>query len=118
MRMVGGTIAVTAGILGTIAAVLALVAGLAGAFHAEAVTQIRWSEWGAVMFSFATVFLGAISLHARSVSAGMVLMVASLCGAIVGGLLVSVFMALTFIGGAVASVGLITDSGSIAPGAR
>ena len=112
MRTLGGTIAVTAGIFATIAAALTLVVGLAGAFHAEEASQIRWSEWGAVIVSFATVFLGAICLHARSVSAGLVLMMASVCGAVLSGVVVAGFMALTFAGGAIASMGVIAESAS------
>jgi hypothetical protein len=115
MRTVGGTIAVTAGIFATIAAALTLVVGLASAFHAEQATQIRWSEWGAVIVSFATVFLGAICLHARSVTAGLVLMMASVCGAVVGGVFVAGLMALTFAGGAIASMGVIAEAASGAP---
>lgn len=115
MRTVGGTIAVTAGIFATIAAALTLVVGLAGAFHAEQATQIKWSEWGAVIVSFATVFLGAICLHARSVTAGLVLMMASVCGAVLGGVLVAGFMGLVFAGGAIASIGMIADNASGAP---
>ena len=114
MRTMGGTIAVTAGIFATIAAILTLVVGLAGALHAEEAMQIRWSEWGAVVVAFATVFLGAICLHARSVTAGLVLMMASVCGAVLGGVVVAGFMALTFAGGAVASIGVIAEN---APGA-
>lgn len=115
MRTVGGTIAVTAGIFATIAAALTLVVALAGAFHAEQATQIRWAEWGAVIVSFATVFLGAICLHARSVTAGLVLMMASLCGAVVGGVFVTGLMVLTFAGGAIASMGVIAGTASGAP---
>lgn len=110
MRTVGGMIAVTAGIFGTLAAVMTLIVGLAGAFHAEVATPISWAEWGGVVFAFATVFLGAICFHARSVSAGLLLMIASVCGAVIGGMLVAMFMALTFIGGAVASIGVIAES--------
>lgn len=115
MRTLGGTIAVTAGIFGTIAALLTLVVGLAGSYHAEQATQIRWSEWGALIVAFATVFLGAICLHARSVSAGLVLMMASVCGAVVGGVFVAGFMVLTFAGGAIASLGLIAETMPGAP---
>lgn len=115
MRTLGGTIAVTAGIFATIAALLTLVVGLAGAFHAEQAMQIRWSEWGAVIVSFATVFLGAICLHARSVTSGLVLMMASVCGAVVGGVFVAGLMVVTFAGGAIASLGVIAETASGAP---
>lgn len=116
MRTLGGTIAVTAGIFATIAAVLTLMIGLAGAFHAEQATQIRWSEWGAVIVSFATVFLAAICLHARSVTSGLVLMMASVCGAVLGGVFVAGFMVLAFAGGALASMGVVAETASGAPG--
>ena len=115
MRTLGGTVAVTAGIFATIAAMLTLVVGLAGALHAEEASQIRWSEWGAVIAAFATVFLGAICLHARSVTAGLVLMMASVCGAVLSGVVVAGFMVLTFAGGAVASMGVIAEYASGAP---
>jgi len=91
------------------------VVGLAGAFHTEQATQIRWSEWGAVIVSFATVFLGAICLHARSVTAGLVLMMASVCGAVLGGVFVAGLMVLAFAGGAIASIGVIAEAASGAP---
>ena len=118
MRIVGGTIAVTAGIFATIAAVLLLVVALAGAFQSQGTPQISWSEWGGVVFSFATVFLGAILLHARSVSAGLVLMAASVGGAVVGGAVVAVFMGLVFFGGVIASAGIVADNSRLEPGQR
>jgi hypothetical protein len=110
MRVTGGAIAVTAGIFGTIAAVLTLIIGLASAFEVEKAVQISWSEWGAVVAAFSTVFLGAICLHARSVSAGVLLIIASVSGGVVGGMFVAVFMALTFVGGAAASIGAIAET--------
>lgn len=110
MRTLGGNIAVTSGIFGTVAALVTLMVGLAGAMGADQPVPISWFEWGAVLVAFSTVFLGAICLHARSVTAGMVLMIASMSGVIVGGLVVAVFMALTFVGGAVASVGVILEN--------
>jgi hypothetical protein len=104
MHTMGGTIAVTAGVFGTIAAIMTLMVGLAGALEAERAAQISWSEWGGVIFSFATVFLGAICLHTRSISAGLLLMLASVFGGVLGGAGVAVFMALSFVGGAVASL--------------
>jgi hypothetical protein len=117
MRTLGGTIAATAGIFATVAAMLTLIVGLAGAFHAEQATQIRWSEWGALIVSFTTVFLGAICLHARSVTSGLVLMSASVCGAVLGGFFVAGFMLVTFVGGAVASIGVIAEIASPAAAA-
>jgi hypothetical protein len=61
------------------------------------------------------VFLGAICLHARSVTSGLVLMMASVCGAVLGGVLVASFMLLAFAGGAIASIGLIVETSSGAP---
>ncbi len=58
------------------------------------------------------MFLGAICLHARSVTAGLVLMMASVCGAVVGGIFVAGLMVLTFAGGAIASMGVIAEIGS------
>lgn len=115
MRRTGGTIAVTAGIFGTLAAILTLVVALASALEAEKAAAISWPEWGALMFSFATIFLGAICLHARSISAGLLLMSASVCGAILGGAFVALFMALTFAGGAVASYSVMVERARAAP---
>lgn len=115
MRTLGGNIAVTAGIFGTVAAVTTLVVGLAGAMGTDQPVGISWFEWGAVLVSFSTVFLAAICLHARSVMAGMVLMIASMCGVIVGGVFVAVFMALAFVGGAVASLGAILENENAMP---
>ena len=114
MRRTGGTIAVTAGMFGTLAAILTLIVGLASAFESEKAAAISWPEWGAVVFSFATIFLGAICLHARSISAGLLLMSASVCGAVLGGVFVGLFMALTFVGGAVASYSVVAERGHVA----
>ena len=117
MRTVGGTIAVTAGIFATLAAMLTLVVGLAGAYHPEEASQIRWSEWGAVTASFATILIGAICLHARSITAGLVLTLASVCGAVVAGVVVAGFVFLTFAGGAIASIGMIAQDVTATSGA-
>ena len=62
--------------------------------------------WGGVVFSFATIVLGAIAIGAKGRVPGILLIVCAILGAILGGTLVAVFMVLALIGGILATIGV------------
>jgi hypothetical protein len=106
MRKAGGIIALIAGIFGVISAgVTLLVGGIGGAFEAEGASTVIGLGWGGVAFSFLTIVLGAICIGANSRIPGLLLIVSSILGAILGGTLVAVFMALALVGGVLALLG-------------
>jgi hypothetical protein len=106
MRKAGGIIALIGGIFGTLAAILTLfIGGVAGAFEAEGATTVVGLGWGGIIFSFVTIVLGAVALGARSRVPGILLIICALVGAILGGTLVAVFMALALAGGVLATIG-------------
>lgn len=106
MQKAGGIIALIAGIFGTFAAITTLlVGGLGSAFSAEGANTVIGLGWGGILFSFATIVLGAIAIGARSRLPGILLIVCAVLGAILGGTLVAVFMVLALIGGILATIG-------------
>lgn len=107
MQKAGGIIAIIAGVFGTMAAgVTLLFGGLSAAFETEGANTVIGLGWGGVLFSFATIVLGAVAIGTKSKVPGALLIVASLAGAVLGGTLVAVFMALSLIGGVVAVIGV------------
>ncbi len=106
MQKAGGIIGLVAGIFGVLAAAITLlVGGLGSAFHAENASTVVGLGWGGVLFSFLVIVLGAIAIGAKSRLPGALLTLSAIAGAILGGTLVAVFMALAFVGGLVAMVG-------------
>lgn len=118
MKKPGGIIALIGGIFGTIAAVVTLfagglVAGLEGASAAieggavdnAASSQIASLAILGLIASFMTIILGAISMGAKSRIPGFLLIACAIIGAITGGTLVAVCMALTLAGGILATIG-------------
>jgi len=106
VRKAGGTVAVIAGVFAVLAALSTLmIGGLGAAFDAEGAGTIVGLGWGGLVFAFATIVLGAISISAESRTPGAFLIVSSVLGAILGGTLVAMFMALALIGGVLAVVG-------------
>jgi hypothetical protein len=107
MQKAGGIIALVAGIFGVVAALFTLlVGGMAGAFEAEGASTVIGLGWGGVLFSFATIVLGAVAMSAKSRIPGALLIISSVCGAILGGTFVALFMVLAFIGGVLATIGV------------
>jgi hypothetical protein len=107
MQKAGGIIALVAGIFGVMAALFTLlVGGMAGAFEAEGASTVIGLGWGGVLFSFATIVLGAVAMSAKSRIPGALLIISSVCGAILGGTFVALFMVLAFIGGVLATIGV------------
>ena len=118
MKKPGGIIAIIGGIFGTIAAIVTLfagglVAGLEGASAAmdgsavdnAASSQIASFAILGLIASFMTIILGAISMGVKSRMPGFLLIACAIIGAITGGTLVAVCMALTLAGGILATIG-------------
>ena len=106
MKKAGGIIALIAGIFGIFAAgATLLVGGLGSAFEAGGASTILGLGWGGVVFSFIVIILGAISITAKSKVPGILLIISSIAGAILGGTLVAVFMVLSVVGGILATIG-------------
>ncbi|MCK8516063.1 hypothetical protein M0534_06960 [Methylonatrum kenyense] len=103
MRKAGGIIALIAGIFGIFAAFTTLfVGGMGSAFEAEGAATVVGLGWGGVIFSFLVVILGAVCMGAKSKAPGVLLIIASIFGAVLGGTLVALFMVLALIGGILA----------------
>lgn len=106
MQKAGGIVSLIAGIFGVLSAIVTLaVGGLGSAVEAEGASIVVWLGWGGVAFSFLTIVLGAIAISARSKLPGILLILTSLGGAVLGGSLVAVCMALALIGGVLATIG-------------
>ena len=100
MRKAGGIITLIAGIFAVFAAGITLfVGGIGSAFNAEDAGLVVGLGWGGVAFSFLTIILGAVSINAKSKVLGVLILICAIAGAILGGTLVAVFMALAFVGG-------------------
>lgn len=106
MKNAGGIIALIAGIFGIFAAGATLfVGGVGGAFQADGASTVVGLGWGGVVFSFIVIILGAVVIAAKSKVPGILLIISSIAGVILGGTLVAVFMVLSFVGGILAVVG-------------
>jgi hypothetical protein len=107
MQKAGGIVALVAGIFGVFAAFVTLmVGGLGSAFEAEGASTVVGLGWGGVLFSFLTIVLGAVAMGAKSRTPGALLIISSVCGAVLGGTFVALFMVLAFIGGILATIGV------------
>ncbi|MCG5534198.1 hypothetical protein LRF89_12210 [Halorhodospira sp. 9621] len=106
MQKAGGITAIIAGIFAVFAALFTLmVGGAGGAFEQEGADTVIALGWGGVVFSFATIILGAVCISAASAKPGVILILASIAGAILGGTFVALFMVLAFVGGILAAIG-------------
>lgn len=106
MKKAGGIVAIIAGIFAIFAAgATLLIGGMASAFEAEGSGTVVGLGWGGLVFSFATVVLGAIVLGSKSKVPGILLIVSSIAGVILGGTLVAIFMVLALLGGILAIIG-------------
>ena len=100
MKKAGGIITIIAGIFAVFAAGFTLfVGGVGSAFNAEDAGTVVGLGWGGVAFSFLTIVLGAVAIGAKSKIPGVLVIVCAIGGAILGGTIVAVFMALALIGG-------------------
>lgn len=106
MKKAGGIIALIAGIFGVIAAIATLaMGGLASAFEASGSGTVVGLGWGGIAFSFLVIIFGAITISAKSKVVGILLMVFSIAGIILGGTFVAIFMVLSLVGGLLAVIG-------------
>ncbi len=106
MQKSGGIIALVAGIFGALAAIVTLFfGGLGSAFDAEGANTVVGLGWGGMLFSFLTIVLGAVAMGAKGMVPGILLMVAAVLGAVLGGTMVAVFMILSLVGGIIATIG-------------
>jgi hypothetical protein len=106
MQRAGGIVALIAGIFGVLAAGMTLfIGGVGGALEAESAGTVVMLGWGGVAFSFLTIVLAAVAMGANSRWPGVLLILCAIAGAILGGTLVAVFMALALIGGILAMLG-------------
>jgi len=106
MKLAGGIIAIVAGIFAVVAAGITLfIGGIGSVAHADSASTVVGLGWGGVVFSFLVIILGAVTLSTQSKVPGILLMIASLFGAVLGGTLVAIFMVLSFIGGLLALFG-------------
>lgn len=105
MKKAGGIVALIAGVFGVIAAGVTLFTGGIGAvFDAEGADTVIGLGWGGVAFSFLTIVLGAVAMGAKNRIPGILLIVCAVAGAILGGTIVAIFMALAVIGGILAVI--------------
>ena len=116
MQKAGGIIALVAGIFGVLAALFTLFfGGLSGAFGGgEDAQTIIGLGWGGVLFSFAVIVLGAVSIGAKGKVPGIILIACAVGGAFLGGGLVAIFMVLALLGGIVATVGAVKAGSEVA----
>ncbi len=106
IQRAGGIIALIAGIFGTLAAIITLSIGaVGGAFQAEDTDTVVGLGWGGVVFSFATIVLGAVAMNAKGMAPGILLILGAVAGAVLGGTLVAICMVLALVGGILATIG-------------
>ena len=105
MRKAGGIVGLIAGIFGVIAAVATLFfGGLGSAFEAEGAETVVGLGWGGLVFSFLTIVLGAVAMGAKGRIPGVLLIICAVAGAILGGTIVAICMALAAVGGILATI--------------
>lgn len=106
MQKAGGIIALIAGVFGVFSAgVTLMVGGVGAAFKADGAHTVVGLGWGGVGFSFLVIVLGAVATSSSSRTPGLLLILASIFGMVLGGTLVAVFMVLALIGGILAISG-------------
>lgn len=105
MRKAGGIIAIIAGVFAILAAgATLLVGGIGSAVDAKDASTVVALGWGGVLFAFLVNVFGALALGADSRMPGILLVLCSIAGAILGGTLVAIFMVLSLIGGVLAAM--------------
>jgi hypothetical protein len=100
VRKAGGIIAIIAGVFGVLAALFTLVVGGVGSmFQADNARMVVLLGWGGLIFSSLAIVLGAVCTSARSRWPSVFLVLCALCGIVLGGMAVGVFMVLALLGG-------------------
>lgn len=115
MRIAGGVVALIAGIFGCIAAVVTLFfGGVGAALSAHGAGTVIGLGWGGLFFSFVVIVLGACVIGFKSRAIGWLLILSAVAGAILGGTIVAVCMALALVGGILSLIGARTQGAVIA----
>lgn len=103
MRKAGGVIALIAGVLGLFAAAVTLLfGGIGKAFEVGGANTVIGLGWGGIFFCFLTIIFGAIAINAKTRTPGVLIVISSILGAVLGGSLVAILMVLAFVGGVLA----------------
>lgn len=99
MNKTGGVIGIIAGLFAIGAALVTLLfGGVATALHVDKASTVVGLGWGGVLFAFLTIIFGALAFSKPRL-AGWGMIISSILGAILGGTLVALFMALALVGG-------------------
>ena len=106
MRKAGGIVALIAGIFGFFAAVITIFFGGLG----SVISNGAWNNGIGVGFSglficLSIIVLSAIAINSKTFIPGILIIIASISGAIFGGILVAILMLLSLVGGVLACVG-------------
>lgn len=105
MRKSGGIIALVAGIFAVIAAVFTGFAGsFIGLFDSASGDSVTRFFWPGVIASFGVIVYGAVAIGSPGRSAGFILIIISLVGAVVSGTIVAVCLALALLGGVLVAI--------------
>jgi hypothetical protein len=100
VRKAGGVTAIIAGVFGILAALFTLVVGGVGSmFQADNARTVVMLGWGGLIFSCLAIILGAVCINARSRWPSVFLVLCAICGIVLGGMAVGVFMVLALLGG-------------------
>ena len=106
MKEAGGIIALIAGTFGvTGAATTLFVGGVGGVFTVEGTGTVIGLGWGGVLFSFLTIIFGAMAIGAEGKVPGILLIISSILGAILGCTRVATCMVPALCGGILAIFG-------------
>jgi len=109
LRMAGGTISVIGGIYVAVLGFLATFIGGLGLFGGGWAGGI--SPVAAFICGLLLIFLGALSINARGPFPGIMTIICAIIGAVVGGLLITLFMIIPLLGGAMAAVAAQRETG-------
>ena len=102
MNKAAGILGIIGGVFGLIAAIATLLlGGLGSAFNADGAAGIVGFGWGGIVFSIASIVFGATAFS-RPKGSGILLILISVAGAILGGTFVAVCLVLSLIGGVLA----------------
>ena len=102
MSKAAGILGIIGGVFGLIAAVATLLlGGLGSAFNADGASSVVGFGWGGIAFSIASIVFGATAFS-RPKGSGILLILTSVAGAILGGTFVAVCLVLSLIGGVLA----------------
>ena len=105
MKLAGGIIAILAGVISIGAALFTLfVGGVGGAVEAEGAETVVALGWGGLFFSFVVIVLGAVAIGVKGRIPGILLVIAAVAGAILGGTFVAIVMSLAAVGGILAAL--------------